>query len=122
MDELFRARDIHTLNIKDVGSPSGSMCFISPEGFAYYLPALVRLTLAAPDDFYGWYGGQLFFYLCSDGRRNSRYLACTPKQRRVVVEFLHHLAETRTGLVDSELCLDALFQAIEIWSDQMPAT
>lgn len=119
-DELFRARDIHTLSIGDVGIPGGPMCFISPEGFVYYLPALARLALAEPDAFYGWYGSQLFSQLCSDGRRNDRLLACTPEQRHVVVEFLHHLAETRARLADSELCTDELFQAIEIWSDEIP--
>jgi hypothetical protein len=119
-DELFRSRDVHTLSIKDVGLPGGSICFISPEGFAYYLPALVRLALDDPDAFYGWYGKLLFSQLCSDGHRNARFLACTPEQRCVVVEVLHHFAETRASLADSELCTDELFQAIEIWSDEIP--
>jgi len=119
-DELFRSRDIHTLSISDVGVPSGAMSFLSPEGFAYFFPALARITLAEPDDFYGWYGSELFYYLRSDGRRNDRFLAFTPEQRRVVVELLHHITETRAHLADSELCTDELFQAIEIWSDEIP--
>ena len=118
-DELLRSRDIYTLRIEDVGNPGWDpICFISPEGFAYYLPALARLALAEPDYAHGWYGGQLLFHLCSDGRRNERLLACTPEQRRSVVEFLQHLAETRASLADSELRTDDLFQAIEIWSDE----
>ena len=119
-DELLRSRDVHTLCIGDVALPSSLMSYISPEGFAYFFPALVRLTLAEPDDFYGWYGSELFYCLRSDGRRNDRFLAFTPEQRRVVVEFLHHVAETRARLADSELCTDELFQAIEIWSDEIP--
>ena len=119
-DELFRSRDIRTLGISDVGLPSGPLCFISPQGFAHFFPALARLALAEPDDFYGWYGCQLLSQLCFDGRRNERFLAFTPEQRHAVVEFLHHLAETRSSLADSEVCTDDLFQAIEIWSDEIP--
>jgi hypothetical protein len=118
-DELFRSRDVHTLSIKDVGLPGGPICFISPEGFTYYLPALVRLALDAPDDFYGWYGGPLFSQLCSDGQRNARFLACTPEQRRVVVEVLHHLAETRASLADTELCTDELFKPLRFGPDEI---
>ena len=118
-DDLLRSRDIHTLRIEDIGNPGWDpICFISPEGFAYYLPALARLALAEPMRPYGWYGSQLLFHLCSDGRRNERLLACTPAQRRAVVEFLQHLVETRASLADSELSADDLFQAIEIWSDE----
>lgn len=121
-DELFRARDIDTLSISDVGSPNSPMSLITPEGFVYYLPALVRVALDEPDDFHGWYGAMLIGALRLDGRRNARYLACTPEQRRVVVEVLDHLAETRANWVDSELCADELFQTMEIWSDEIPST
>ena len=120
-DEVLRSRDIHTLRIEDVGNPGWDpICFISTAGFAYYLPALARLALAETDYAHGWYGGQLLFHLCSDGRRNQRLLACTPDQRRVVVEFLQHLLETRASVADNELRADDLFQAIEIWSDEAP--
>lgn len=120
-DEVLRSRDLHTLRIEDVGNPGWDpICFIYPEGFAYYLPALARLALAEPDERHGWYGGQLLFHLCSEGRRNERLLACTPEQRHVVVQFLQHLGETRASLADSELRSDDLSQAIGIWSVQTP--
>ena len=116
--ELLRSLDIYTLRIEDVGNPGWDpICFISPEGFAYYLPALARLALAEPDYAHGRKGGQLQWHLCSDGRQNKRFLACTPKQRRAIAEFLVHLAETRAGLIDRELHTDDLFQAMEIWSN-----
>jgi hypothetical protein len=39
-------------------------------------------------------------------------------QRRVAVEFLRHLAETRAALMDTSLSAEELLQAIEIWSDK----
>ena len=117
-DDVLRSRDIHTLPIEDVGNPGWDpICFTTPEGFAYYLPALARLTFAEPFEPHGWYGVQLLFHLCHDGRQNRRLLACTPDQRSAVAAFLRHLVETRATLADSYCCTDDLFQAIVIWSD-----
>jgi Family of unknown function (DUF6714) len=121
-DEVLRSRDIHSLRIDDVGNPGWDpICFTSPEGFAYYIPAFVRLALAEPVEPYGWYGSQLLFHLCSDGRRNERILACTFEQRRAVVAFLCHLVETRSHLADRYYCSDELVRAIEYWSDKTGA-
>ena len=118
-DEVLRSRDIYTLHIEDVGNPgSDPICFTLPEGFAYYLPALARLTLEEPGEPHGWYGVQLLFHLCYDGRQNQRLLACTAEQRRAVVEFLRYLVEVRAELADRYRCTDDLFQAIEIWSEE----
>jgi uncharacterized protein DUF6714 len=119
-DEVLRSRDVHTLCFEDVGNPGWDpICFISPEGFAYYLPALARLALAGPVEPYGWYGTQLLFHLCHDGRQNRRLLACTPEQRRAISNFLRHLVETRAAFADNSCCTDDLFQALEIWSDEI---
>jgi hypothetical protein len=116
-DEVLRSRDICSLRIEDVGSPAWDpVCFTNPEGFAYYMPAFVRLALGEPIEPYGWYGSQLLGHLCSDGLRNDRVLACTVAQRRAVVAFLQHVVETRSQLADSYDCTDNLFQAIEYWS------
>ena len=54
-DEVLRSRDVQTLRIEDVGNPGWDpICFISPEGFAYYVPALARLALAQPVEPHGW--------------------------------------------------------------------
>ena len=109
-----------SLCIEDVGNPGWDpVCFTSPQGFAYYLPAFVRLALAEPVEPHDWYGSQLLFHLCSDGPRNERILACSVQQRRAVVAFLRYLVETRAQLVDSHLCSAELFQAIEYWSDEI---
>jgi hypothetical protein len=117
-DEELRSRDVQTLRIEDVGNPGWDpICFVSPEGFAYYVPALARLVLAQPDASYGWYGQQFLFHLGSYGPRSERLRACTPEQRRSVVGLLHHILDTRAELVDSYRCADDLFSAIEFWSD-----
>jgi hypothetical protein len=120
-DEVLRSRDVRTLQIEDVGNPGGDpIGFASPEGFAYYLPALIRLALAEPVEPHGWYGTQLLFHLRGDGPKNRRVLACTPDQRLAVVQFLRHLVETRAALADNYCSTDDLFQTLEIWSDESP--
>ena len=121
-DEVLRSRDIYSLRIEDVGNPGWDpICFTSAEGFVYYLPALVRLALAEPVEPHGWYGDQLLVHLCSDGRGNKRVLACTVSERRAIVAFLQHLAETRSQLADCYHCSNGLFHAIEYWSDETDA-
>jgi hypothetical protein len=117
-DDVLRARDVTSLQMEDVGNPGWDpICFISPEGFAYYLPALVRLALAEPTKERGWYVPQLLFHLCSDGRQNQRILECTVEERRAVVRFLKHVVETRAELADSYSCAEELCRAIEYWSE-----
>lgn len=55
-DNLLRSHDLVSIRLEDVGNACWDpMCFVEPEGFSYYFPALARLTLSPPDDFYGWY-------------------------------------------------------------------
>jgi hypothetical protein len=63
-DEVLCAHDVDTLALDDVGNPGWDpICFISPQGFAYYFPALARLALAPADDQNDQYLPQLLFHL-----------------------------------------------------------
>ena len=116
-DQLLISRDLESLRIEDVGNPGWDpICFISPEGFAYYLPALARLTLAEPTFGYPWYGDQFFWHLIMDGPANTRVLACTPEQRKAVAMFLQHLLETRAAQIDESLLGDDALRSFRIWS------
>jgi hypothetical protein len=116
-DELLRSRNQDTLTFDDVGNGGyDPICFILPEGFSYYFPALARLALSPLDPKWGWYGPQLFFHLTLDGHHNIRWQQCSPEQRLAVRQLLEHILETRAELIDSYNCTDDLFHAIEIWS------
>jgi hypothetical protein len=76
-DDLLREKTRETITIKDVGNPGWDpLCFTSPDGIAYYFPALTRLALAEPTYDYGWYGNQLLFHLYSGFRENNFYKFC----------------------------------------------
>lgn len=116
-DELLRQRTRATLNLQDVGNPGWDpICFVSPEGFAYYLPALARLALAAPDEDGGWCGDQFFFHLRYDGSANARVRACDARQRAAVVALLRHIRASRPRLVEEHLAGPALDDAIAAWT------
>ena len=117
-DDLLCSRDSSSLSLKDVGNVGWDpICSISPEGFAYYVPALARLAMTKPEQPFDWFGSQLLPHLCYDGPGNNRVLACTPSQRTAVVLFLNHLSETRADLADACYCVDELLEAIKIWSN-----
>ncbi len=118
-DETLRAKDVGSLSMAEVGHPSWDpICFVTCEGFLYYVPALARLVLDEPGEL-GWYGEQFLFHLLSDGPRNSRILACSTAQRRAVAALLEHLVETRAALADRYNNGHELLRAIEYWSQEI---
>ncbi|WP_448505874.1 hypothetical protein [Immundisolibacter sp.] len=120
-DEVLHSRDIDTLQIEDAGNPGWDpVCFTTSEGFVYYFLTVARLALAESDYAHGWYGTQLLFHLVGDGCKNRRFLDCTSEQRRAVFQFLQHLLETGATFADEHCSTDNLFQALEIWSDEIP--
>jgi len=117
-DELLRSRTRETLQIADVGNPGWDpICFTSPEGFAYYLPALARLALAPPSPDYGWYADQLLFHLYSGFKDNAYYRHCSAKERAAVAHLLEHLIETRAALIDEYVASDEFLRCHELWND-----
>ncbi len=115
-DETLRNETLETLSFDMVRPGWDPFCFISPEGFQYYFPALVRLALEGSGNTY--FIDQLVFHLELDGKGNSRYLKFTPKQRRYVVKLLNYFIEARSGEIDANLDSDALLRTIEIWEEE----
>jgi hypothetical protein len=90
---------------------------MSPEGFAYYLPALVRIALSAKNNPGDSYLPQFLTHLVGDGLRNARVLECCTEERKAIVSVLRHIAESRAALVDQQGCADQLFEALSCWGD-----
>jgi hypothetical protein len=118
-DALLLARDRETLTIEDVGSQGWNpITMATPEGFAYYLPALARLALQPLPAGRDWYGYIILFELRRDGPRNDRWRFCSPDQRASVALLLEHLYETRGQEIASYDCENELLEALEIWLDR----
>lgn len=115
-DELLRNRDRNTLQRSDVNNPGWDpICFCSPEGLAYYMPALARFALQEPLHELDWYGAQLLFHLYQGANYNEFFNFCSPSQRKSVAALLAHFVETRATLAEFEA--DDLLRAHEIWSN-----
>jgi hypothetical protein len=118
-DATLQSRDLDTLTMDEAGSPAWDpITFCTPWAFAYWVPALARLTLELPHDYWGWYGDTLVNQLERDGPRNERWLHCTPAQRAAVVSLLEHIFATRAALIDDYDLLHRFARVVEIWSDQ----
>jgi hypothetical protein len=120
-DDVLRSRDINTLAIEDVGNSGWDpICYISPEGFAYYFPALARLALEDETERFGWYGPQLLFHLTHDGQCSLFLPHLRPEQKQAVVALLRHIGETRQDQLANYGYVEELQTAIDRWSGGEP--
>jgi hypothetical protein len=119
-DALLASRDLDSLRVEDINNPGWDpICFVTAEGFRYYLPALVRLALASSTSKDG-YLPQLLFHLIGDGPQNRRVVCCTAGQRRAIAAVLWHVVETWHELIARDDIEEDLQRALEIWSAPTP--
>jgi Family of unknown function (DUF6714) len=117
-DATLLAFDRESIGLEQLGNPGWDpLCFTSTEGFLYYLPALVRLTLDTIDKPQETYLDQLLFHLIYDGPDNRFVSACSPEQRKFIAAFLAYLIEHHAARIETALCYsDDILKAHEIWS------
>lgn len=118
-DETLLSHDIDSISTNELGNPGWDpMCFCSEEGFIYYMPALIRITLDNIKDLHKTYLDQLLFHLIKDGKGNRLVVACNEEQRQFVASFLEHLIENYTPEIEAALCYsDEILKAHDIWSE-----
>ena len=116
-DELLRARDRDTLKIEDVGNIGWQpISYCSPEGMAYYMPALARLALAEPSYEFGRYGDTLLIHLSTSALDNGFLQFCTREQRLAIAMLLNHLS---TAFTEYEMCLaepEEFRKCAQVWA------
>src|SRR5215472_12076175 len=68
-DATLLACDVDSISLQHLGNPGWDpLCFASPEGFVYYVPALIRITLDTMDKPQERYLDPLLFHLMRDGK------------------------------------------------------
>ena len=122
-DQTLLASNVDTIGLEQLGNPGWDpLCFSSPQGLIYYMPALVRLTLDTIENPRESYLDQLLFHLIKDGPGNRLVTACNEEQRRFVALFLEHLIVKHAERIASEVfAADDVLKAHEIWSTK-PST
>lgn len=114
-DQTLTASDVDTIGLQQLGNPGWDpLCFSSPEGLMYYMPALVRLTLDTMDS--QTYVDQMLFHLIQDGMGNRLVSTCSKEQREFVADFLQYLVENYSSQIEEGVfSADNILRAHEIW-------
>src|SRR5215831_5604196 len=117
-DATLLAHDVDTIGIEQLGNPGWDpLCFASPEGFLYYPPALIRITLDTMEKPQERYLDQLLLHLMRDGKDHALVRACSPEQCAFVAEFLEYLMDQYgTAIDECTFLADDILKAYEIWS------
>src|SRR5262245_66457527 len=72
-DATLLAQDVNSISLEQLGTPGwDALCFASPEGFLYYVPALIRITLDTMTKPQERYLDQLLFHLMRDAKDHDR--------------------------------------------------
>ena len=116
-DATLLNHDIDSIGLAELGNQGWDpLCFASPKGLQYYLPAMVRLTLETMDS--ETYIDSLLFHLIKEGESNDFVTACNREQRTFVSEFLTWLIETYPGQLDAAGCSQQILWAHDIWHEE----
>ena len=120
-DQTLLTFNIDTIGLEQLGNPGWDpLCFSSPEGMIYYMPALIRLTVDTITKPQESYLDQMLFHLIKDGPRNSLVSACNEEQRKFIAQFLEYLiAEHAEQIASQVLTSDDVLRAHEIWSEPL---
>lgn len=123
-DQTLLAFDGDSIGLEQLGNPGWDpLCFSSPEGLIYYMPAIVRLVVDTIDNPRESYLDQMLFHLIKDGPGNSFVSACNEEQRRFIAQFLEYLISEHAEQITAEgFAADDILRAHEIWSPRAGAT
>ena len=114
-DQTLLAADIDTIGLDELGNPGWDpICFASPEGKKYYLPAFIRLSLDTMKD--EFYIEQFLFHLEGDGPDSAFYRSCTKAQKNFVASFIEYVIEQYAEEIEANSCTDKSLSSYEIWS------
>ena len=114
-DETLRSYDLDSLSYEQLSPAWDPFCFITPEGFSYYFPALVRLALEGTGETY--FIDQFLFHLEYDGPQNARFQAFSKEQRQFVARVLDYLLEHRAKEIDANFDANNLLRTMTVWSE-----
>src|SRR5687768_5227242 len=103
-DQTLLSSDPDSIGLAELGNAGWDpLCFTSPEGLKYYMPALVRLTLDTIDNPHESYLDQFLFHLIKDGPGNVLVSACDREQRQFIAQLLEYLIENHAKRIGAEV-------------------
>jgi hypothetical protein len=113
-DETLRSFDRDTIGLEQLGNPGWDpMCFVLPDAFKYYFPAMVRLALDSTDS--DSYLDQFLFHMTYEGEGSRFFGVFSKSQRQVVLSVLRHIRANMASAVELYDLETELEDAIDLW-------
>jgi hypothetical protein len=114
-DQTLLTSDVDHIGLNELGNPGWDpICFCSPDGKKYYLPAMIRLSLDTVES--DFYFDQLLFHLELDGENNALVTSCSGLQRAFIAKFIAYMIETHAAKIEYNCSGDQVLRVYEIWA------
>lgn len=112
-DQILLNQTVDLIGLVELGNPGWDpLCYVDPQGFQYYFPALIRLCLNSSESDY--YINQFLFHISYEGKNNRYMKAFSDRQVEFTLNFLDYLLGSRGDLIDlyndSDLLIDTTIQ------------
>jgi hypothetical protein len=113
-DETLRSCTPESIGLEQLGNPGWDpICFVLPDAFKYYFPALVRLALDSEGN--NSYLEQFLFHVTYQGEDSRFFKHFSKDEREATLEVLKHIESHMGDLVDASYLENELKEAIELW-------
>ena len=113
-DQTLRSFTPKSIGLEQLGNPGWDpICFVLPDAFKYYFPALVRLALDSEEN--NGYLEQFLFHVTYQGEDSRFFKHFSKDEREATLEVLKHIESHMGKIVDASNLENELKEAIELW-------
>lgn len=113
-DETLRSYTPKSIGLAQLGNPGWDpICFVLPDAFKYYFPALFRLALDSKGA--NSYLEQFLFHVTYQGEDSKFFKHFSRPERQATLEVLKHIKSYMGSVVDERNFGNELKEAIELW-------
>ncbi len=113
-EETLQKYTYENIPIDELDNPGWNpICYISTTGFAYYIPAFIRLILEQTKD--SECLGQFLFHINYNDSKNKFLNYFSFEQKRFLISFLSYLLENSPKYGIDKIDEEYLIKAINLW-------
>lgn len=114
-DETLRSYTPKSIGLEQLGNAAWDpICFVLPQAFKYYFPALVRLALDSEGS--NGYLDQFLFHVTYQGEESRFFKHFSKAERGATLRVLHYIELNMDDLIQEWNLEQELKEAIKLWS------
>lgn len=114
-DDTLAAFERDTIGLAQLGNPGWDpLCFVLPEAFLYYFPAMARLVLDPEGD--DGYLEQFLFHMTYEGEESRFFRHFSKPQRQAALALLRHLRADKAERIEEWNLETDLDTALALWT------